>query len=328
MRVVGALSWMLRLVDHPHPTLSRQRERASFGSWALVLCSLLTLPFAARAQCRLAPSAIVPLQAVEGFPVIAASVDGTPVTFLLDTGAQAHLVLPAAEARLRLRPMQGPVPLIGTGGARDAPLVVLKGVTLGGVPLAPAPSPVTTLPLVPRVSPMLAGLLGAPLLDQFDLDLNVQVGSLGLYAAGGCGGALPQLAPRQTVIPLTITRDGQALLEVAINGQTVVALLDTGSRATLLTQATADALGLRAPVSANTSRGVDGESLPVGHTTVREMTVGDDVIRGMPVSISPLQLGRADMLLGLDYLRQRRVFISYVTSRLVIALPGPAASSR
>ncbi len=132
----------------------------------LLVCALMTLPFAARAQCQLAPSAIVPLQAVEGFPIIAAAVNGTPVTFLLDTGAQAHLILPAAEAMLRLRPMQGTVPLIGTGGARDAPLVVLEGVTLGGVPLAPLPTPVTTLPVVPQVSPMLAGLLGAPLLEQ------------------------------------------------------------------------------------------------------------------------------------------------------------------
>ncbi len=151
---------------------------------------------------------------------------------------------------------------------------------------------------------------------------------MGLYPAGGCGGARPELADRQTVIPLVITPDRQALLEVAINGQSVIALLDTGSRATLLTQAAADALGLHAPLSANTSRGVDGESLPVGHTTVREMTIGDDVIRDMPVSISPVQLGRADMLLGLDYLEQRRAFISYVTSRLVIALPGLGALDR
>ena len=288
----------------------------------------IAAPLAAHAQCRLGPSAVVPLQAVEGFPVIAASVNGTPVTFILDTGAQAHLVLPAAEAVLRLRPMQGTVPLIGTGGAREAPLVVLEGVSLGGVVLDPAPTPVTTLPVVPRVTPLLAGLLGAPLLEQFDLDLNVPAERLGLFTAGGCGGALPELAARQTVIPLVITPDRQALLEVAIDGQSVIALLDTGSRATLLTQAAADALGLHAPISANTSRGVDGESLPVGHTTVREMTIGDDVIRGMPVSISPVQLGRADMLLGLDYLRQRRVFISYVTSRLVIALPGLGASSR
>ena len=66
----------------------------------------------------------------------------------------------------------------------------------------------------------------------------------------------------------------------------------------------------------------------MGHTTVREMTVGNDVIRNMPISIAPVQLGRADMLLGFDYLRQRRAYISYVTQRLVIVLPGPAASGR
>ncbi|MDT7950790.1 MAG: aspartyl protease family protein [Acetobacteraceae bacterium] len=288
----------------------------------------LALPLTARAQCNLGPLAVVPLQAVEGFPVLAASVHGTPVTFLLDTGAQAHLVLPAAEAVLRLPPMQGTVPLIGTGGAREAPLVVLEGVQLGSVTLAPAPTPVAALPVVPRVSPLLAGLLGAPLLEQFDLEMDVAAGHLGLYPAGGCGGALPALAPRQTVIPLTITPDRQALLEVSIDGQSVIALLDTGSRATLLTQAAADSLGLRSMASANTSRGVDGQSLPVQHTTVGALTVGDDVVRAMPVSISPVDLGPADMLLGLDYLRQRRVFISYVTSRLVIALPGLAASGR
>ena len=290
--------------------------------------TLSLLPATAFAQCRLVPVAVIPLQAVEGFPVVAAEVNGRPVSFVLDSGAQAHLILPSAEAILRLPQMQGTVPVIGTGGEREAPLVRLEGVTLGGVSVMPSPTPVTTLPVVPHVSPLLAGLLGAPLLDQFDLDLNVAGGRLGLFQAGGCGGALPELSARQTVIPLAITRDRQALLDVTINGQSVIALLDTGSRATLLSQPTADALGLRATVSANTSRGVDGESLPVGHAVVREMTVGNDVVRDMPVSISPVQLGRADMLLGLDYLRQRRAFISFVTQRLVIVLPGPAASVR
>ena len=114
-----------------------------------------------------------------------------------------------------------------------------------------------------------------------------------------------------TVLPLVVTPEREALLSVRINGQTLVALLDTGSRATLLTEQAARRLGLHAPISANTSRGVDGERLPLGHVRVREMAVGEDVRRDVPVSIAPLQLGRGDMLLGLDYLRQRRVWISY-----------------
>lgn len=289
-------------------------------------CTLLLtvlLAAAAHATCRLVPRAVVPIRAVEGFPVITASVGDAPVTFLLDTGAQAHLVLPEAQAVLHFPSIPGTVPVIGTGGAREAPLVLLEGVRLGGVRLDPAPTPVAALPALPHVTPMLVGLLGSPLLTRFDLDLDVAAGRVGLYEAGACGPAVPALAPRVTAIPLQVTPDLAALLPVRVNGQELLALLDTGSRATLLTEDAARALGLRAPLSANTARGVDGELLPVAHLRVREMAVGDDVRRDVPVSISPLQLPRADMLLGLDYLRQRRVWISLVSGLLVIALPSP-----
>jgi len=270
----------------------------------------------------------VPLRLVENYPIVSATIGATQVSMLLDTGAQGHLVLPEAQAILRLPTLSGTVPVIGTGGAREAPIVVLQGVRLGGVELPPTPAPVAGLPALPKVSPMLAGLLGAPLLARYDLDLEVQAGRLGLYDAGACGKAVPALGPRMTVVPLEITRDREALLAVRVNGQDLVALLDTGSRATLLTEAAGRRLGLRAPVSANTARGVDGERLPLQHVRVREMAVGNDVRHDVPVSISPLQLGRADMLLGLDYLLQRHVWISYATGQLAIALPSPAPLAR
>ena len=270
----------------------------------------------------------MPLRLVENYPIVSAAIGATQVSMLLDTGAQGHLVLPEAQAILRLPTLSGTVPVIGTGGAREAPIVVLQGVRLGGVELPPTPAPVAGLPALPKVSPMLAGLLGAPLLARYDLDLEVQAGRLGLYDAGACGKAVPALGPRMTVVPLEITRDREALLTVRVNGVDLVALLDTGSRATLLTEEAGRRLALHAPVSANTARGVDGERLPLQHVRVREMAVGDDVRRDVPVSISPLQLGRADMLLGLDYMLQRRVWISYATGQLAIALPGPAASAR
>jgi hypothetical protein len=156
----------------------------------------------------------------------------------------------------------------------------------------------------------------------------VRAGRIGLYDAGACGSATPALGPRMTVVPLVITPAREALLSVRVNGQELVALLDTGSRATLLTQEAGRRLGLKAPVSANTARGVDGERLPLEHVHVRELAVGGDVRRNVPVSIAPLQLGRAEMLLGLDYMVHRRVWISYVTGQLAIALPDPAASAR
>jgi predicted aspartyl protease len=294
----------------------------------LAIALVLMASGAARAACLLEPRAEVKVRLVEDFPIIDARVGGIPVSFLLDTGAQGHLVLPAAAAALHLPSLPGTVPVIGTGGALKAPVVVLQGVWLGGVSLLPVPSPVSDLPALPKVSPMLAGLLGAPLLAAYDLDLEAGAGRMALYDAGACGSATPALGPRMTVVPLAITPAREALLSVRVNGQELVALLDTGSRATLLTQEAGRRLGLRAPVSANTARGVDGELLPLQHVRVREMVVGDDVRHDVPVSISPLQLGRADMLLGLDYLRTRRVWISYATGQLAIALPPPAASAR
>ena len=97
--------------------------------------------------------------------------------------------------------------------------MVLAGGQAGRGGALPTPTPVAGLPGLPTASPMLAGLLGAPLLAGYDLDLDVRSGRLGLYDAGRCGSAAPALGPRMTVVPLEITRDREALLAVRVNGQ-------------------------------------------------------------------------------------------------------------
>lgn len=261
---------------------------------------------------------MVPFHVVDGFPVVLATVGARPVTFILDTGAQAHLVLPAAQALLRLPVLPGSVPMLGTGGATAAPIVSLVGVRLGSVLLEPAPTPVAPLPLTPRVDPILIGLLGASLLDRFDLELDAAAGRAALFDAGTC---MPTW--RGAAVALTVTPDRQLLLPVTIDGVRLTALLDTGSRATLLTEAAARRLGLAAPPSANTARGVDGGPLGVAHTRVRVLEIGLDVSRDVPVSVADLQLGGADLLLGMDYLRQRRVWVSGLSGVLRLDGLGP-----
>ena len=56
------------------------------------------------------------------------------------------------------------------------------------------------------------------------------------------------------------------------------------------------------------------------YVTVRELRVGADVSRDMPVSVAPVQVGRADLLLGLDWVGQRRVWISYTSEWVAVAL--------
>lgn len=254
----------------------------------------------ARACTRIAE---LPLTLVDGYPLIPALLAGQPVAFLLDTGAQAMLVTPETAAALNL-PLAGMTRIFGTGGSQEARVVRLLGLRLGGARMPDVLSPVAALPIELRSDPPLAGLLGASLLARFDLDIDIPSARLALWGPGDC-------APFSgNTLPLEVSRAGEPFLPVRINGQPLLALLDTGSRATLLTQATASRLGISAPISANTAPGIDGQRLSLAHLRVR-LALGDEPEADTPVSIAPLQLERGDLLLGLDALQGRRVWIGY-----------------
>lgn len=272
---------------------------------------------ASRAAC--VPAAVVPLRLVDNYPLVPASIAGRDVSLLLDTGAEGMLVEPAVAQSLHL-PLRGMTRVFGTGGSRDAPLVLLPGLRVGDAAMPALLAPVAPLPIDLRTDPPLAGLLGASLLSRFDVELDVPGGRLSLFLPGDCP------VPPGLVLPMQVSRAGEAFIPVRVNGRPLVAELDTGSRATLLSLAAARALGLEMPTSANTAPGVDGQRLPVGHTRVRFALgggPGDGPDADTPVSIAPVQIDGGDMLLGLDILRQQRVWIGYA-ARQVSFGPRPA----
>ena len=259
----------------------------------------------------------LPVQLRDGFAFVPASIGGVPVMLLLDTGAQGMLLTPdIVEAfRLPVDP-RGGTRMLGTGGVRNAPNVMLRGLKVGGVPMADGSVPVAALPGVPQTEPPLAGLLGSQFLETYDLDLDVPHGRMALYGASGC--AAPPFPLPHSILPLNVSPEGDVFVTVQVNGEDLMALVDTGSRASILTEQAAQRLGLGGPGSANLARGVDGSTLPIRHLRVRRLQVGTEVIADAPISVSPLQLGRSDMLLGLDYLGRHRVWISYRTGRILI----------
>ncbi len=251
----------------------------------------------------------------DGFPFVPATIGGVPVTLLLDTGAQGMLVTPEAARALALPVDPGVTTrVLGTGGAHLASNVLLRGLRVGGVMIPDRSTPVSPLFGVPTLDPPLAGLLGAPLLAAYDVDLDVPGGRMTLYDPQDC--ATPPV--RGSALPLEVTPAGEALLPVMANGQALLALLDTGSRGTILTDATAARLGVRGEVAASTARGIDGQPMPLRYVRLRELRVGADVVADMPVIVAPVQVGRGDMLLGLDWVGRRRVWISYRSGRVVI----------
>ncbi len=257
------------------------------------------------------------VQLRDGFAFVPASIGDVPVTLLLDTGAQGMLLTPGIVEALHLPvdPHAG-TRLLGTGGVRDAPNVLLRGLRIGDLLMADGSVPVAALPGVPQTKPLLAGLLGGQFLEIYDLDLDVPHGRMALYDALGC--AAPPFPLPYGILPLNVSPEGDVFVTVQLNGESLLALVDTGSRASIITEQAAERLGLSGPGSANLARGVDGSTLPVRHLRVRRLQVGTEVTADAPISVSPLQLGRGDMLLGLDYLGRHRVWISYRTGRVLI----------
>ena len=223
------------------------------------------------------------------------------------------LLLPEAVARLSLRadPTQT-TRLLGTGGARDVPNAVLRGLTLGGALVPGGSVPVAALPGTIAADPPLAGLLGANLLASYDLDLDTSAGRLSLLARTGCAPAAGSAVPLQPI------PGGDYALTVRVNGVPVLAMPDTGTRQTLLSTGAARRLGLDAPIAASTARGLDGQRVPLRFLTLRTLQVGADVARGVPVSVTDLQITPAEMLLGLDWFSDRRVWLSTAAEAVVV----------
>ena len=265
--------------------------------------AVLGLPVLGGAAWGCTQVASVPLVLEDGFPLVPAVLAGRAVRFLLDTGAQGMLVTPETALALSL-PLAGMTRVMGTGGSQEARVVRLPGLRLGGAGMPELLAPVLPLPVSLRGEAALAGLLGASLLARFDLDIDVPGGRLALWAPGTC----PR--PAGVVLPMEVSRAGEPFIPVRVNGQTLLALLDTGSRATLLTRAAARLLGVGAPVSANTAVGVDGTRTPLEHVRVR-LGLGDEAAVETAVSVTSLQLERGDMLLGLDAVVRRRVWVAY-----------------
>ena len=261
------------------------------------------LAAAPAAACVGALVAEVPLRVVEGFPIVPGSVGGRAVSWLLDTGAQGHLVVPAAAVGLRADGTT--TQMLGTGGVRQVANVMLDRLTIGVAALPGRSTPVADLRGLPRTDPPVAGLLGAPLLAQYDLDIDARRGRLGLHAPAGC--AMPAAFDP---VPVEVGPGGDVFVTVRVNGVALTALLDTGARATILSDGAARRLGVAAAQSANLSRGVDGTAQPIGHARVGTLQVGADMKTGVAVSVAALQLGVGEMLLGFDQVAVRRVWLS------------------
>ena len=296
--------------------------------WLAVLllagCAAVPSPDAPRA-CEVRKAADIPVSFDHGAISVPASIDDKPVTLMVDTGSEASLVTPSAMAALRLQTDRRRRTTIRTaGGAITTQNALLRSFAIGGLEMLNRSVAVGPLPGAPGAA--LQGLLGADWLTDFDVELDLPNRRIGLYRAAGCG---PDHAPwpGPTVsLPARIVGRGLVVLSAELDGQPVSALLDSGANASILSSAAAARIGVAAAALAQDpsgqSVGIDGSAMPAHRHRFERFRIGTATYANPVVSVASMHTVLADLLLGLDWLRGNRVWISYAAHRVTLQPVG------
>ena len=288
---------------------------------AVLLLFLLAACAGQPGACRLQSVADLPVTLDRNNRMLVPGrIEGTDVPLLIDTGAERTVVTSRTASSLLLaRAQRSATRLTGVGGTvsnADA----FADLELGGIHVQQR--------LAVADVPGVGGLVGGDVLSRYDVEFDLPDRRVRLWRESGCGADdLPWHGAR-AAMPLRITAGHRVQAPVSIDGTPVFALLDSGSGMSLLRTGAALHLGVtQAELESDhavTGRGVGEGTILVHIHQFASIAVGPDRFAPQRIGVGDTSLGEADMLLGVDYLRHRRVWIAYRSGRMFVQTVTPA----
>jgi predicted aspartyl protease len=300
---------------------------------SLVLLALLGLagcagqPGARHADntCPLIRLARLPLESRGNMLFTQARIEGKPLALLVDTGAERTLLTEATVERLRLRrDFQHATRTFGIGSPTatwDAKLP--NGMVLSGTRFPVDRVTVGRFDITEVAGGQADGLLGADILLAFDIDLDMPAHEMTLYRARReCPDALPPWDLGYVAVNGVSTRRDRLLLPFELNGVSGTAVLDTGAQISSISQRMAERVGLLDADLAGDrtvmAHGAAPDQVPVRIHRFAEFRVGPTEMHTPALPIVPMSSSMGDALVGGDFLRGRRVWLSFSTHRMFV----------
>ena len=279
----------------------------------------------AAAGCQVESRATVPVRLEDGLAVVEVTIDGASVPMILDTGADRTVLTAAAVARLRLPPDPWTgTTLRGAGGRLEGRRNVSPdSIRLGGVALRRrALSPKLSLPVIAGLGRQ-DGLLGDDLLSLFDLDLDLPGGTLTLFSVRDCNGRfIPWDRPYEAVpIQLGMRSRAMPLVPVRLDGRPLDAVLDTGASVSFLNLRGMRRMGLTPAMLEQdpaVAAGAVGGMAATRRHRFAAIAVGAVTLRDPELLVAPVPTPIFDLLLGVDFWRSCRLWISYASSQIFV----------
>ena len=279
---------------------------------------------AAPVTCALVPLAAMPLDTTQNLLFVTAGIGGQPVRLLVDTGAERTVLTEAAVVRLGLsHDVHHMTRSFGIGGSSANWDADIPGIVLGGTRFPLQHVAVGNFTIDHVSGPRTDGLLGADILLAFDMDIDSAAHRLTLYRVRRCPDAVPPWhEPAIRINGLEARRD-RLLVPITLDGVAGMAILDTGAQATTIGMAMAQRLGIsEATLAADPTimaHGAAPRPVAVRVHRFRELMVGDARIEDPTLAVVPNGSAVGDALLGGDFLRDRRVWLSFATRRLFVS---------
>jgi predicted aspartyl protease len=260
-------------------------------------------------------------------PIVKVFANSAAVLLLLDTGAEATVLTPAAAQRIGAQHarVEWRRQMHGLTGDIPAGELELRNLTIGGVEVPRRRVRVGPIEIVNALSGPLDGVLGADILRSFDIDLDLPGRRMSLYQGQSCTAAAPAWAQPYARIAAGRSPSNRLSFTVQLDGRRISALLDSGAQFSVLSTRMARALGVTEAVLARdppvTVSGADGEQLSAHAHRFSRLEVDGEVIRNAEIDVTEISLNEADLVLGIDFLGSRRVWISYGSQQLFLMRP-------
>lgn len=268
----------------------------------------------------------MPVVSRDNLLFVKAGIDGQPVTFLVDTGAERTVLTQAAVARLRLPHDRRVTRTMGIGGPSANWDAMLKSFVLGGLILPVDHLPVANFKGEAGSGPPIDGLLGADILLAYDVDLDVPEQRMTLYRARRCDDARPPWQEAAQAISGVTARRDRLFVPITLDGTSDMAVLDTGAQTTTIGHALAErteAPAFGAPSDdVVLAHGAAPMPVSVRLHKFRQLHIGPVMMETPTVCVLPPDApGVSENIVGGDFFSGRRVWLSFATKQVFVTMP-------
>jgi predicted aspartyl protease len=292
---------------------------------ALALGGVAAAPVARAVGCGTSRVGEITVATLRNAPIVTVVANGAPVTLLLDTGAEWTILTPAAAKRVGAQTprIEFDRQIRGLSGSLATNEVELRSFTAGGTAIPWRRVRVAPLNMPSVFSGPLDGVLGADTLGSFDIDLDLPHHRMVFYGKQSCPGAAPAWAEPYATIPVRKTFSNHLSFPAQLDGRQIDTFIDTGAQLSVLATKAALALGVTEAVlsrdRATVTLGAAAERLNSHLHRFSHMEVGGEVVRNPALIIADVSLKDADLVLGIDFLASRRVWLSYGSQQIFLA---------